>query len=135
MIMPAFIDVLVPRDEAPSASDLDVDRRILAKASAIPAYGKLLRYGCAWIDKQAHQLDASVEHFRDLEADTQIRIVELAEAGKDKSVGKVFFRNVLADTMRYYYASPGAWRALGYDGPPQPEGFLDYDQPRAEPKR
>ena len=125
----AFVDVLVPRDDLPSASDLDVDRRIIAKAATIPAYARLLRHGCRWLDSEAHTLDGSVSYFRDLEPDTQVRIVELAEAGKDKSVGRVFFRNVRQDTLRYYYAHPVVWRALGYDGPPQPIGFPEFDQP------
>lgn len=128
----AFVDVLIPRDDMPSAGDVDVHGRIIRKASGIKAYLKLLTHGCAWLDSQARNIDASVRHFRDLETDTKIRIVTLAEEAKAKSVGRVFFRNVRTDTIRFYYSTPQVWTALGYDGPPQPDGFLDFDRPPAK---
>lgn len=130
----AFVDVLIPPDDMPGAGDVDVHGRIIRKAAGIPAYLKLLSVGCRWLDLEAQKLDGNVQHFRDLESDTKIRIVELAAAERPKAVGRVFFRNVLADTKRFYYSSPEVWAALDYHGPPQPGGFLDFDQPRRPPE-
>ncbi|MEM4658489.1 MAG: gluconate 2-dehydrogenase subunit 3 family protein [Candidatus Methanosuratincola sp.] len=39
------------------------------------------------------------------------------------------FRNLV---IRFYYTHPAVWKRLGYAGPPQPAGFMDYHLP---PKR
>jgi hypothetical protein len=31
--------------------------------------------------------------------------------------------------IKLYYSDPKAWKALSYNGPPQPKGFLDYSMP------
>ena len=130
----AFVDTLIPRDDAPSGSDLGVDRKIADKAATAKPYHRLLVFGCAWIDQRARSLDAGIDGFRDLSEKGRIRVVELAEAEPGKEVGRVFVRIVRADALRFYYADPRAWTALGYNGPPQPAGFPDFAQPPAERK-
>ncbi|MEM4407338.1 MAG: hypothetical protein QXI19_01195 [Candidatus Caldarchaeum sp.] len=39
------------------------------------------------------------------------------------------FRNLV---LKFYYTHPAVWKRLGYTGPPQPAGFMDYHLP---PKR
>ncbi|MGB7292024.1 MAG: hypothetical protein WBD99_07630 [Thermodesulfobacteriota bacterium] len=31
--------------------------------------------------------------------------------------------------IKLYYSNPGVWKTLSYNGPPQPQGFMDYSMP------
>jgi len=46
-------------------------------------------------------------------------------------IGKhsVFFRTIHRDVIVAFYSSPISWQAIGYFGPPQPVGYLDFSQP------
>jgi hypothetical protein len=40
-----------------------------------------------------------------------------------------FFRTIRYDVILAFYSSPISWQAIGYYGPPQPVGYLDFSQP------
>ena len=40
-----------------------------------------------------------------------------------------FFHNCRKMTIKFYYSHPYSWKKLGYNGPPQPVGFMDYYLP------
>ena len=42
---------------------------------------------------------------------------------------KRFFNQFKYLAMRIYYQDQGVWKSLGYNGPPQPKGFMDYTEP------
>ena len=46
-------------------------------------------------------------------------------------IGKhsVFFRTIHRDVIIAFYSNPISWQAIGYYGPPQPVGYLDFSQP------
>lgn len=123
----AFLDVLLPEDESPSASQLGVDVQILAEAAGNPNVARLLDTGSAWLDLQARRRGAQA--FHQLNEHGQIGIVQLAEAQPQPSLVRMYFRFVQDRAFKYYYSHPDSWPSLGYDGPPQPRGFPDYDQP------
>jgi hypothetical protein len=54
----AFLDVLLPEDESPSASQLAVDAQILAEAAGNSNVSRLLDTGSAWLDLQAKVIEA-----------------------------------------------------------------------------
>jgi len=123
----ALLDVLLPEDESPSASQLGVDARILAEASGNPNLMRLLDTGSTWLDRQARRQGAQA--FHQLDEEHQIGIVKLAEAQPQPSLVQIYFRYVQDRAFNYYYAHPESWPSLGYVGPPQPRGFPDYDRP------
>ncbi len=43
----------------------------------------------------------------------------------------VFFDFVLGESLKLYYGQRQSQPGLGYDGPPQPEGFEVYAEPPA----
>jgi hypothetical protein len=45
----------------------------------------------------------------------------------DKNVG--FFNRLRKDVILAYYSNPMSWDDIGYFGPPQPVGYLDYSEP------
>lgn len=123
----AYFDTLIPADETPSATQLGVTAQVLVQASRDASYQSLLERGCAWLNAQARQHGA--EHFPALAADQREQVVHLAASAASRSVPRTFFERTRRDAFFYYYAHPQSWRGLGYHGPPQPLGFMDYSAP------
>ena len=48
---------------------------------------------------------------------------------KLEKLNPTFFRNCRKMTIYFYYSHPYSWKKLGYNGPPQPKGFMDYHLP------
>lgn len=127
----AFLDTLIPADpQSPSASALGLERAVLAAAEGKP-YRRLIDQGCQWLDHQAQARHRAP--FAALDPDLRVALVRLAEAAPAKSLENVFFRALRDHALETYYADPGSWPALGYAGPPQPQGFLDFEQAPAPP--
>ena len=122
--LPHLLDTLIPRDETGSATDFGIDRRIVDKASRSRRYMRLLRTGCQWLDLEARKTGAG--GFADLDPATQEAIVARAADARARSLPRVLFDVTRQDAMRAYYADPASWKALGYEGPPQPDGFMDH---------
>jgi hypothetical protein len=40
-----------------------------------------------------------------------------------------FFHEIRADAIASYYSNPVSWLEIGYYGPPQPVGYLQFDEP------
>ena len=53
-------------------------------------------------------------------------IVTLAAGAALGSAARTFFQATLDDALFHAYADPRAWANLGYVGPPQPIGFMDF---------
>lgn len=123
----AYFDTLIPADETPSATQVGVPAQVAARAASNESYQSLLTKGCAWLDEQARQHGA--EHFAALDADQREQVVHLAAHAASHSVPHTFFERTRKDAFFYYYAHPQSWRVLGYHGPPQPLGFMDYSAP------
>ena len=128
----AYLDTLIPEDETPSARQVGVVEKILAKSAAQRPYKQLIQKGCTWLDEQAgRQYDAA--SFAALSEAQRDAIVRLAADGQADILPLRFFRQTQQDVFFYYYAHPQSWPGLGYTGPPQPQGFLDYTHPPRKP--
>lgn len=122
-----FLDTLIPADETPSASALELDAEILASVKPSSSFQRLITQGCAWLELQASEQYGVA--FTVLEEPARVAIVQRAEASAKNSMENVFFRAVRDDVLNRYYARVEAWPALGYAGPPQPDGFPDHSRP------
>ena len=125
--LPAFLDTLLPEDEAPSASRLGIDKGLVEHAAGIENYLRLLQLGCQWLDQQA-SAGNNVE-FWQLDPQGMEDIVATAEQAPEGLIQKMFFDRVRADAFTFYYSNPASWVALGFAGPPQPGGYLDFAAP------
>jgi hypothetical protein len=122
----AYLDTLIPADEFPSATQLGVGKHLVADTETDGGYRQLIEKGCEWLDAQAEQYGAA--RFAALSQAQREQVVSLAAAGKAGLLAHMFFDRMQADAFAHYYAHPQSWRALGYPGPPQPEGFMNYTQ-------
>jgi len=125
----AIVDHLVPAADLPGAVALGIDRQILAAADADPELSALLLNGIRWFDAAAREFRAV--NFSELTAAEQRSLLERAERNGD-SDGASLFASLRQRTMLLYYAHPRILAAFRYAGPPQPDGFPDFEQPPRE---
>src|SRR5215470_3921911 len=71
----AYVDVLIPADETPSATALGVDKKLLVMAKGRPDYHRLLALGFDWLNTQAQ-----FKHGRNF--------AQLDETSRDAIVGR-----------------------------------------------
>jgi Gluconate 2-dehydrogenase subunit 3 len=126
-IVSRYIDILIPADDSPGALDLDVHKQLLSQAEHNAQLRDSLKQGCEWLDDQAQQHHAS--HYLALALDDQILLVAAAEQAEPGSVPQRFFTRLRDFSMQHYYSDARSWPQLGYQGPPQPRGFPDYQSP------
>jgi hypothetical protein len=125
-----YVDTLIPADElGPGALELGVLEAIEAAAAQDAGYRRLLDLGCAWLDQQAGFFGEKA--FGALGENQRARLVLFASEQAFGSVPRVFFEMTQAHALRLFWARPEAWPAIGYGGPPQPAGFIDYAEPPA----
>lgn len=121
------VDLMVPRDETPGAVDLGIDQRVIQELESNRSLAKAYAWALLDLDREAALMHR--DNFLALDAATQERLLQgLADAPRSTS-GRRIVLKLREDTMRYYYARPEVWPSLGFDGPPQPRGFLDYTEP------
>jgi hypothetical protein len=122
----AVVDRMLPADELPGALALGIDRRIVATPDA--ELKRSLGRAVAWLDGQARKQGAS--DFLRLDAVGRDEVLQMALSSSAEEAG------VVAGTLRnlaltHYYTHPTIMAAFAYSGPPQPEGFPDFqDAPR-----
>ena len=122
-----IVDLFVPRDETPGALDLGVHRRVISELAGNRKRAKAYAEALLDLDRNAR-----VKHgaeFLALDAAPQEDLLLALAAAPRSTPGGRFVRLLRYDTMRFYYARPEVWPSLGFDGPPQPRGFLDYTEP------
>jgi hypothetical protein len=119
----AVADLMFPGDELPGAAELGLHNRIVA----MPDLRDLMTKGVAWLDNRA-ALEGAAD-FLALDEAGRMAAVDAAFASRDGETQQF----VLA--LRYhlgtaYYTEPAIKAAFSYTGPPQPDGFADFqDRP------
>jgi hypothetical protein len=126
-----YLDTLLPEDATPSATQLGTDGALLEQALERRDVARLLELGCSWLDAQAR--DRGATEFSELDEGQRAAVVAIAERSPSDSMPRAFFSYTQSEAFFHYYAQPGAWPELGFSGPPQPMGFLDFAQPPKVP--
>lgn len=110
------LDVLLPHDDtAPGATQLGLAPRLIAAAREVPHLPALLRYGL-------ETLDTPGPRFAEASLDERNRRVARLAAEPAISHAGLFFVWTRRLAMTEYYADPRVLRAMGFPGPPQPNG-------------
>jgi Gluconate 2-dehydrogenase subunit 3 len=129
---PAYLDTLIPPDaEGPGALQLGVPERLSTIAAADGGYADLIEQFTRWLDERARVLGGV--GFADLDDAARATVVRAAESAAAGSPARRAFALTRDDAFAAFYGDPRAWPGIGYRGPPQPEGFPDYDRPPQEP--
>jgi hypothetical protein len=119
--MTAVVEVMFPGDGLPGATELGLHLRVLAMSDLEP----LMATGVSWLDKRAALQGAS--DFLALDEAQRLAALDAAFASPDTGIQPL----VLA--LRYhvgtaYYSTPPIKSAFAYTGPPQPDGFADFQE-------
>jgi hypothetical protein len=120
--MAAVADVMFPGiDGLPAASALGLHNRVLA----MPELQALITKGVAWLDQYAASRGAA--DF--LALDERARLAALDAAFATKGDGTQQFVFALRHHLgTAYYSEPAIKSAFAYTGPPQPDGFADFQE-------
>jgi hypothetical protein len=120
----AIAEIMFPGDGLAGAAALGIHHGVLA----MPDLQALIATGVAWLDARA--ASQGVSNFLALDEAGRLAALDAAFASHDDGIQPF----VLA--LRYhlgtaYYATPAIKSAFAYTGPPQPDGFADFQQPPA----
>ena len=120
----ALADVMFPGDGVPKASELGIHRRVLEMAELQTSIAN----GVAWLDQRAARQGAA--DFLGLDEARKLAALDAAFASRDDGIQPFVLALRFHLGTAYYAASP-IKSAFAYTGPPQPEGFLDFQEPPA----
>ena len=117
----AIADVMFPGDGLASAAALGLHHLVLA----MPDLQAQIANGVVWLDKRAASQGGS--NFLALDEAGKLAALDSAFASHDDGIQSFVL------TLRYhlgtaYYSAPAIKSAFAYTGPPQPEGFADFQK-------
>jgi hypothetical protein len=118
----AVVDLMFPGDGLPGATELGIHNRIIT----MPDLHVLMAYGVVWLDGQATRQGA--RNFLALDDVGKLAAVEAAFASKDHNA-RQFVQTIRFYAGLKYYSEPVVKAAFPYTGPPQPDGFADFQNP------
>ncbi len=121
----AVVDHMLPAGELPGGLALHIDQGVTATADA--EMRRSLAQGVAWLDARARARHAANFLALDEAGREAVLQAALAERAADADA------NTIVDTLRnrafmLYYTDKSVMAAFPYTGPPQPEGFPDFQE-------
>ena len=125
-VFPAFLDTIIPADQTPSATQLNVDKDIVQDLNQNQRYMNICLLGCLWLDKKA--VEKYKSSFGNINLIQRSEIVTELENQKQNQTTQFFFYLIRNKAFDYYYSKPQSWQGIGIDQTPQPLGYPDYDQ-------
>jgi len=117
----AFINTIIP-----NALTQQLLRQIENKYQTDAKQKHLITWGCLWLDVQAK--NKGKNNFYLLSTLQQIDIVTLAENSRKNSAEYYFFYTLRNSLMQYHYSAENGIKPLGFEQPPQPLGYRNYNQ-------
>jgi hypothetical protein len=137
-VLEEVTSLIVPSDESPGAKEarvvFEIDKAIANNQELEHSYAR----GIEALDFMAKQL-AGRDNFLDLSQDEMMEILDMAYATKSLSSrgslpiqfgnmlpGILLVNHLIPKTIEIFYMSEAGWKVVGYQGPPQWKGNLDY---------
>lgn len=118
----AVADTLFPgADGLPAASTLGLHERLLAMTDLQSSISK----GVAWLDRYAASRGAT--DFAALDEAGRLAAMDAAFASTDDGIRPFVFA-LRQHIGTAYYSDPAIRKAFAYTGPPQPDGFADFQE-------
>ncbi|MCA9461971.1 MAG: gluconate 2-dehydrogenase subunit 3 family protein [Nitrospira sp.] len=130
---------IIPTDHDPGAKEAKVILELDRLAQKDDRFLSLCRQGVRWLDDQASSRYDQLR-FLDLSPEQCESILSLGDSSERSFLGKVwdklyyghsriafnFFQRIRRLTFSIFYSQPLGWKVVGYEGPPQFSGNLDY---------
>jgi hypothetical protein len=147
--------LIVPADDSPGATEAGVVDAIDRMLAAAPEMQDTYKKGLRWIDTLSQERYGADSDFLKLKSSEQIDLLRIIDRSNlihrrqgstfwekvDIKLGIIwdelfglgraarFFRQIHRDTITAFYSSEVSWKAIGFYGPPQPEGYPDFMDP------
>lgn len=147
--------LIVPSDDTPGATEAGVVDTIDRMLADDPERQIVYRKGLRWIDTVSAKRFGAGNDFLQLETEDQVALLcsidrsNLIHRRSGKTVFEKidiklgifwdmvfgfgrnarFFYEIHRDIITAFYSNDVSWRGIGYFGPPQPEGYLDFMDP------
>ena len=118
----AVTDLMFPGEGLPGATALGIHNRIVA----MPDFHSKMTNGVDWLDRWATNQGAS--DFLALDEGARLAAVGAAFESDDDDA-RQFIVAIRYYGVLNYYSEPVIKAAFSYTGPPQPEGFPDFQDP------
>jgi hypothetical protein len=115
-------DLMFPGDGLPGASELGTHNRIIAMTNL----QALMTDGVAWLDGKA--VSRGAPNFLTLNEAGKLAAIEEAFVSKDPGA-RQFVQTIRFYAGLDYYSEPVIKASFPYTGPPQPDGFADFQNP------
>jgi len=112
----------------PGATGSGIHERVLKIISERNDPGRIFDHGMDYIERQSLNIYGKSFYMLDEEGRRSI-IMKLITDSHPKSPQVFFFTKYREIVIVSYYTSKKVWKGLGYNGPPQPKGFMDYYRP------
>lgn len=130
-IFRAFISRLVPKDKDPGVVELSMGNLIETMLRVTPEVRPVIPVGLKGVDETSRLMfdKKGFLELRDADKDKVIKAIELGKAQGEtwkKLSSQKFFDTIRMFTVGIYYSDPAVWTFIGYPGPGQPHGYLDY---------
>ncbi len=129
--------LLIPTDADPGAKEQQLAVGIDINFLKYPDRLALYREGIRWLEEASRKLYH--REFLALSIPQQEEILRVADRTAERpdggealdpgGAGWRFFQRVRLDTFALFYNHPSGWKMVGFSGPPQPRGHLDYADP------
>ena len=118
----AVADTMFPGgDGLPAASTFGLHDRLLAMSDLAPS----IRQGVAWLDRHAATRGAA--DFAALDEAGRLAAIDAAFASAEEGI-RPFVLTLRQHVGAAYYAEPAIKKTFAYAGPPQPDGFADFQE-------
>lgn len=115
----------------PGTAEMGIHNKVRETVLKVPETARICIAGLETIEK--YSLEKYGKSFHSLgNAERDIILKRIAEIPEDKFQG-FFFKKFRETVLAFYYTSPEVWKILRYNGPPQPNGFMDYHLPPKSP--
>jgi Gluconate 2-dehydrogenase subunit 3 len=117
----AVAETMFPGDGLPGAAALGIHQQILA----MPDLQGQIVQGVAWLDRYA--ASQGVANFAALGEAGRLAALDAAFASHDDGIQR-FVLTIRDRLGTAYYSTPAIKSTFAYTGPPQPDGFADFQQ-------
>lgn len=138
-VIDELTSLIIPTDEDPGAREAGVVFQLDHIVASSPKLKEQYTKGIEWLDYMAEKV-FDKESFLDLTLDEKIKILKIADSGRTSLTHKAylfiryrgiipavrFFSAIKRQTFEVFYTSEMGWKMVGYQGPPQWAGHLDY---------
>ena len=133
--------LIIPSDNSPGAREAGIVFAIDNSISENKRLQTIYQKGIEWLDFKAKELTGR-DCYLDLNQDERIEILKIADqyrsslsrraiapaVDRENLIGNQFFKDVVRRTIDIFYTSDLGWKVVGYHGPPQWAGNLDYSK-------